>query len=340
MANGNFNDLNFVDHQESKDAKSTVRGLRSPDVGGYLNTDPTVSYSALDFATLNLIVEAKINPDDDPFLDKAAIDNYKHFLGTKPGQKDASQRRVAAQGQLVAYATEVFNQQHRTHLFLVLLHKSHARIFRFERSGAVVTEMIPYKEQGHVLVEFLWKYSQMTRAEQGFDPTVTLATETESLRAKEALIAFYPDNQLERPVYKVQLFETHKIKVENESDGGEVKHEVLIWIPLADSSVVGRGTRGWPALDVKSGDVGFLKDSWRDEALFPEFETLRELNAANIPNVPTLVCGGRVLDQVTTMDLYVNRAWRVKHVSQGVVYHEPIVRRLHQRQFTEEVLSP
>jgi len=305
-----------------------------------MDTDPEVSSSLLDFATLNLVVEAKISPDDDPFLDEAALDDYKHFLGLKPGQKDASKRRVAAQGQLVAYATEIFNHQHRTHLFMILLHKHHARIFRFERSGAVVTEKIPYKEQGHVLVEFLWKYSQMTRAEQGFDPTVTLATEAESLRAKEALFEFYPDNKLERPVYKVQLFETHNIKAEDESNGNDVKREVLIWIPLADSSVVGRGTRGWPALDVKSGDVGFLKDSWRDEALYPEFETLRELNAAHIPHVPTLVCGGLILDHVTTIHAYINRDWRIRHVSPDVVYHEPVVRRLHQRQFTEEVAIP
>ncbi|KAM5544459.1 hypothetical protein V8D89_002119 [Ganoderma adspersum] len=61
---------------------------------------------------------------------------------------------------------------------------------------------------------------------------------------------------------------------------------------FAPHGMVGRGTRGYVALEWKTQRFVFLKDAWRPfyEGVDPEGATLEILNHAHIPFVPTLVC--------------------------------------------------
>lgn len=72
------------------------------------------------------------------------------------------------------------------------------------------------------------------------------------------------------------------------------------------SGMVGRGTRGYPALDWKSQEITFLKDAWRPHYadLSSEGSILADLNAKEVPFVPTLVCAEDVPGQETVTSEY------------------------------------
>ena len=77
--------------------------------------------------------------------------------------------------------------------------------------------------------------------------------------------------------------------------------------------MVGRGTRGYVAVDCESGAFMWLKDAWRAYCILadPEGNALRKLNDAEIINVPTLICHGDIGDQVTLTPDW----WEVKNTS-------------------------
>ncbi|KAI0699192.1 hypothetical protein C8T65DRAFT_581489, partial [Cerioporus squamosus] len=68
----------------------------------------------------------------------------------------------------------------------------------------------------------------------------------------------------------------------------------------------GRGTRCYVSYDKANNRFVFLKDAWRPqhENVETEGQLLRQLQAANVRNVPTIVCDGE-LDQETETPLYV-----------------------------------
>ncbi|PIL29454.1 hypothetical protein GSI_08396 [Ganoderma sinense ZZ0214-1] len=70
-------------------------------------------------------------------------------------------------------------------------------------------------------------------------------------------------------------------------------HHYLVGKPIyASRDLVGRGTRGYVALEWKTQRFVFLKDTWRPfyHGVDPEGDTLQILNDAHVPFVPTLVC--------------------------------------------------
>ncbi|TFK89926.1 hypothetical protein K466DRAFT_413420 [Polyporus arcularius HHB13444] len=64
------------------------------------------------------------------------------------------------------------------------------------------------------------------------------------------------------------------------------------------SSLIGRGTHIYVALDWESQQFVLLKDAWRPyyEGIRSEGEIVKELNAQEVPNVPTVVAHGDVLE--------------------------------------------
>ncbi|CDO78144.1 hypothetical protein BN946_scf184680.g1 [Trametes cinnabarina] len=77
--------------------------------------------------------------------------------------------------------------------------------------------------------------------------------------------------------------------------------------------MAGRGTRGFVALDAEASPVRFvwLKDAWRTNYMFvaQEGDVLQELNRAEVPYVPTLICHGDLPGQETETPTW----WERKH---------------------------
>ncbi|KAI0641590.1 hypothetical protein C8Q79DRAFT_1014041 [Trametes meyenii] len=104
-----------------------------------------------------------------------------------------------------------------------------------------------------------------------------------------------PEGGLERPCYKIEV--------------GEEKRPFLVGKPIFFStSMFGRGTRGYVALDVKSRRFVFLKDSWRPfyVGVEPEGHYLDLLSSdKQVPiDVPKLVTHGDVADHHACTTLY------------------------------------
>lgn len=212
------------------------------------------------------------------------------------------------------------------------------RIIRSERAGALITDIVSYVTDGHILLEWLLALDEMTREEQGFDPTVERLSDapdheeaTIAQLAREKLTPFLPDahkSLQDHPVHKVTVYSDIQ---------GEDERQVLIWLPFVESaSTVGPGSRIYPCFEAKTNKVFLLKDSWREIVLEKEWETIRQLNKADVPYVPTVVCAGDIPDQLTTTQELVNEEWRMRHVDES----EAIGARQHERQLYREVGRP
>ena len=121
-----------------------------------------------DSSLAEIFIEFKWNPSDDPFCDvhdvscsqcKAGM--VKSFLcGSKAGNDTL--------GQITSYAVAQLGSQFRTHLYSVFIVKGTARILRWDRSGTIVTEAIPYNESPF-LAEFFRRYSKASPEMRGKD---------------------------------------------------------------------------------------------------------------------------------------------------------------------------
>ncbi|KAL4261957.1 Fungal-type protein kinase domain-containing protein [Pleurotus pulmonarius] len=201
-------------------------------------------------------------------------------------------------GQLVTYAVEICARQHRTHLFFVYIYFPFARFIRFDRSGALVSKRFDFTKDCTPLVRFFHRFSKMTPAERGYDPTVRVASKEEYAYARALLNDWAPKH--ERPVLKMDVHDSNTNQI----------RQFLVWGSLADpESPLGRATRGYPTVEVTNGllpgaEPMFLKEQWRSTALGQEVDTLRELNKEGVPYVPTLVCGGDLPGQTTRTQDY------------------------------------
>lgn len=210
---------------------------------------------------------------------------------------------------------------------------------RFERSGTLVTDLISYDSEGHLLLEWMLTFDTMSPADQGFDPTVrrlhdtpghedvTLINLAHEKLAPFAFAANIDKELLDRAVYEVTVF----------SDvDGEDPHHVIVWFPLFEAaSITGRGSCVFPCYDKAMDKVCLLKDSWRESEFDKEWETIRELNTAGVPHIPTLICASELPGQKTTIQDLVDAEWRIKFGDT-----EPIRARHHQRQLYKEVGRP
>ncbi|KAL6306248.1 hypothetical protein BKA93DRAFT_712016, partial [Sparassis latifolia] len=55
--------------------------------------------------------------------------------------------------------------------FSVLITGNFARILHWDRCGALYTEKIDYRQNSD-FAQFLWRFSHMSKAQQGYDTTV------------------------------------------------------------------------------------------------------------------------------------------------------------------------
>ncbi|KAI0770650.1 hypothetical protein C8Q74DRAFT_1202130 [Fomes fomentarius] len=237
-------------------------------------------------------------------------------LGDKPYLPLGSGNATPNLSQIMSHATLVFDRQHRTHHFTVIILDSMARLIRWDRSGIVFTEKFNYKTEPHKLGRFLWCFSRLTPAQRGHDPTVTPVVsgsgdhELMLRRAENPLkVNGCPVGEHAREAFKDSLKEDWPwFKMSVPDTAGERK--LLVGKPhFIAAGLVGRGTRGYIAVDLADpeGPFVYLKDAWRvdHERRKKEGDVLAELNAAKVPHIPTLHCHGDVPGQRTqTQDFW------------------------------------
>ena len=235
----------------------------------------------LNSALIEFPIEFKLTADHDPFVVKPSPDlaNENPFMRvTSPG------RHVA--GQITAYATSIMSAQYRTHTFLVLVFKTHARLIRWDRGGAVVTAPISYDQDPH-LFDFFVRYDNASRAIRGHDCTVGLPTDVEAQNARKL----------------ADLADAKSLLTVTISDPG-CSHEssrYVILPPCARPDIpVGRWTRISIAYDVRRNKRVLMKDSWRVvlQGVIPEGEIYAKLHQNKVPNIPRCSCATDVGDDI------------------------------------------
>ncbi|TFK38951.1 hypothetical protein BDQ12DRAFT_650578 [Crucibulum laeve] len=260
-----------------------------------------------------------IDPFDDPAegltLTREQLDEHKF--------EPIAEGRVLCRGQMASYVTEWCNRQHRVHAFTVYIGQKSARFIRFDRAGAIVSRAFLYRERSGLLIDFLWRFAHLSRSERGYDTTVREADDAERALAYEHLAEWKPDQ--ERPI----LVFTVPAEVTEPADGRD--REVIAWGAMGNAdSPTGRATRAYPVYDMTMKKVVFMKDTWRSSKLEKETAILKELNEKKVRNVPKLLVGEDIPNQITRTDQFIASTWRAGKVS--------VTRRLHNR-FLEDFVG-
>ena len=81
--------------------------------------------------------------------------------------------RKTVRGQIISYAELIFAVQQRVCLFMLVVLGTRIRFVRWDRSGTVVTRTFDYVENWEIFCEILWRISNCTMTQLGFDPSAT-----------------------------------------------------------------------------------------------------------------------------------------------------------------------
>ena len=285
--------------------QNSARGHPSPTVALFHNDVERTSWTHMEF-----FVQAFNEGSADPFQ-----------YDFPASEEDISATRaVRVQKQLLQYAAIQMGHQHRLFTFALGIYGRLARFYRFDPSCIVVSEIFDYHDEPKTLAEFFLRYSTLSSAERGFDPTIIPATDAEKElyrlhigdyleRVKEQNLRQYPR------IRRVLTGDISILKIQVSDMDGKA-HWYLGYRsppPRLNSDPYGRLTRGYVVVPVSSmdrsangddmpshkkcdkGKLYWLKDCWRTTKADSETEKYLHLKAAGVHNLPELVNGGDVL---------------------------------------------
>ncbi|KAI0368440.1 hypothetical protein BV20DRAFT_463505 [Pilatotrama ljubarskyi] len=329
----------YVVRSTPNKADSDVRSNEKVDGGVYrAGNVPPADQERTKWSDIELPIECKTHPtSDDPFED-----NEEKKGAPEPMSSD--RRKVL--GQMMSYASLVFENQHRTHVLTLVVLGKMARIVRWDRSGVIASNKFDYVKEPIKLARFIWRFARLTPELRGHDSTAELvhpgSEDYELMEDRAYRPILHPDGSAVADHARRMFAESlqgnaprWRLRVGGKDD----PHYFLVGAPhFSASGLAGRGTRGYVALDAASPDGPFvyLKDAWRvaHDRIQQEGETLQHLNSDDnggpVTGVPTLLYHGDVDEQVTESQ----NAWRRKHPQQPTC---PLKTHRHYRLVVKEV---
>lgn len=262
------------------------------------------SHSHTDMGCAVLFIEVKKSPQLDFLQDPICIgDTLTQFSFVLPmTSKTDLAAAEQALGQNIAYAAELCARQHRHACFSISFSGCFARLVRWDRAGAIATRAFDVTYEPELLCEFLWRFAYMSDAQRGYDLSVERGdaqdqtTFMTAIRTHVGVQLGIPDEA----ITDSHLFEHYKpgaVSVMRMFCDDGTEEELLVCRPLnSPLSVTGRATRAYWAVDRKTHQVVFLKDTWRYvlEGAEEEGMVIAALNQADVCNVPTLLKCGHV----------------------------------------------
>jgi len=167
------------DSSDDPDVESDAK--YKPDIVFYNPTENLPKGRIASFQQMELFVEFNRGVTSDPFTDTDEPGC------TVPFQK-LSDETCATRGQMALYSTRMQIYQFRTCVFSVGVFGKVARLFRWDRAGAIVSAPIEYSTAGNrELAEFFYRFDRMNPAQRGWDPTVCDATAKEATAFARAI---------------------------------------------------------------------------------------------------------------------------------------------------------
>ncbi|KAI0770200.1 hypothetical protein C8Q74DRAFT_1422593 [Fomes fomentarius] len=310
---------------------------RSENLETVLKSDPL---SRKELAYAELIIEVTGDPTQDFFIDPETAEDAteeehtSHELTTSSNDPRFREFVDRTLGQHISYIMEILARQCRVCFFSIALFGSRARLFRWDRSGCIVTESFDVRAQPELLCDFLWRFARSSDAGRGHDPTVHMASTKEeelfrqSIREHVRMQLDVDGDELEKAVSEhyepSHVFVLYVLQQgANVANTKTVRHYLVSRPVVSPLFLAGKGTRGFWAVDTLSQRVVFLKDTWRNYGRSVEGDTLARMNEEGIRNIPSLVWHGNVPDflsdgepvqkdnfQMTMNDEYCRDQWR------------------------------
>ncbi|KAI0632324.1 hypothetical protein C8Q77DRAFT_1060473 [Trametes polyzona] len=268
--------------------------------------------SRVELGYAELFISVQKDPSLDFFVDPPAglsedalhAHNFCHpFVEREEAKYDRIDR---AFGLHLGFVAELFARQYRLFVFTVTLSGSLARLFRWDRSGCVVTQAFDIRENPETLLEFFWRFSQVTYLERGHDSSVSVASPAEEALFRD-VVEPYVRCQLQvegeglekalRAHYspgQVAVMQVHSAK----SSTSEGVRRIIVSRPVVSPLYLeGRATRGFWAVCSTAKTICFLKDTWRSRSMQElEGNVLSHLNELGIHNIPLFDAHGDVQD--------------------------------------------
>ncbi|KAI0359641.1 hypothetical protein OH77DRAFT_1420183 [Trametes cingulata] len=315
----------------SEDTKQAVDcGLYPSSAIPRLGITEDGGFGRTDWSSVEIAIECKMHATDhDPFDER--------MVNEEPN----AETRRSVLGQILSYMELIFRRQQRTFQFMLLFIGGYARIVRVDRSGLFATKKFNYRAEGNKLAVFLWRYSRLTAALRGHDPTaVRLEPDSpEAQRMRNRVKTVAPDDYVAQ-AFKNLLDEEWawwKLEVPDETDPTKSRFFLVAKPHFQAPGVVGRATRGHIALEATPGagdDFVYLKDAWRVvvDTIQKEGVILEKLREKKVRYVPTLVCHGDIPGQKTVSQA----VWPKYHPGQTC----KLKKHQHYRLVVEEVGKP
>ncbi|KAI0649725.1 hypothetical protein C8Q79DRAFT_940399 [Trametes meyenii] len=235
-------------------------------------TKPPSLDTRVAWAWAELLIEVKKDSDREPFDVAQKRD--------KPPNLPSGKAHRDARGQVARYGREIFNRQHRQHLFMLSVVGHIAHILRLDTVGAIVSEPFNYLTQAELLGKFLYRFINMTPEQRGHNPTARRATPEEHTLFRSLWTRFPDvpsDSAVKRglkkaatdgwPIYALDIYALWS-DPDDRLDTRVVKtyqsHRCLVGRPDSmNGSMTGRMTRGFVAWDTVEQKAVYVKDSWR-----------------------------------------------------------------------------
>ncbi|KAL1939428.1 hypothetical protein VTO73DRAFT_9984 [Trametes versicolor] len=231
----------------------------------------------------------------------------KHDIIVDVKDDQMKDRIERAFGQHIAYATEIQARQQRLCLFSVSFCGSRARLFRWDRSGIIVSRSFDVREQPELLCEFLARYACASHTDRGHDQTVEMATQAEEAifqdvvsRHVEDQLGLTGDDLAEAVSEHYQEGHVMAVHVFVKTGTDIVVDRYLVSRPVTSPMMLGgRATRGYWAAQASTRRLVFLKDTWRLPGEL-EGDIIAGLHTAGVRNIPLLVAHGDVYHRLPT----------------------------------------
>ncbi|EED83810.1 predicted protein [Postia placenta Mad-698-R] len=274
---------------------------------------------------------------------------------------------IESRGQLSDYAMRLMRSQPRQFCFMVVVAGCYARILRWDRAGAIVSEAFEFVEDPSIMVTFLYNYMTMTQEERGFDTSVVAAPRHEIDEMIAWKVGMVEDGRLsdyhtERfkeametkwPIYKVTIPREDLISAaelgrkvnkagapkDSSQSGSDIPAEdltLLIGRPLSMSnSPTGRSTIGYVAFDMRGKRLVFMRDSWPlDSPLRTTERTVyKDLWQKRVTNIARPISGG-IVKNGDKIHRTITQKYR------NTVHGNDTRARIHFRLITDEVYEP
>ncbi|OCB91938.1 hypothetical protein A7U60_g778 [Sanghuangporus baumii] len=304
-----INKLHFVKTANRGDPNWVVANL-APDISAYPKARWNRLDLATDFSSMEFPMELKPKRSKDPFKDpKEGVNVAEHEFV----RNDDESKRII--GQITSYAAAQMGMSFRTHCFSVFIAGDSARLIRWDRAGAIVTRSFKYVEVSW-LVDFIERFGTLSPLQRGWDWTVRPPTtiDREVLKkAREALIQHRFNGESEQEFQdRSEYFRRARyfkflvpvLTTGQETGAMRLKSYIGSFPRRWACSLLGRNSRGTPVFDPESGQIRWLKDSWRIDMdmVVVEHKSYEKMEQCSVRNLIPLVTAGdvRELDELCT----------------------------------------